>query len=75
MNVQGESLLGVYRHSVGELHLTSVSRMKTQYVDSLIVEVDVCHKPLLNSSELLLLLLRHDDKPIGLPRSVCRWSG
>jgi hypothetical protein len=44
--------------------------MKTQYEESLVVEVDVCHKPLLKESELLLLLLHHDDKPIGIPRSV-----
>jgi hypothetical protein len=49
--------------------------MKTQYVESLIVRVDVCHKPLFKVSELLLLLLRHDDKPIGIPRSIRRWSG
>jgi hypothetical protein len=49
--------------------------MKTQYVESLVVEVDVRYKPLLKESELLLLLLRHDDKPIGTPRSVWRWSG
>jgi hypothetical protein len=51
--------------------------MKTQYVESLVVEVDVRYKPLLKASELLLLLLllRHDDKPIGIPRSVWRWSG
>jgi hypothetical protein len=49
--------------------------MKTQYVESLIVEVDVCYKPLLKASELLLLLFRHDDKPLGIPRSVWRWSG
>jgi hypothetical protein len=49
--------------------------MKTQYVESLVVEVDVRNKPLLKASELLLLLLRHDDKPIGTPRSVKRWSG
>jgi hypothetical protein len=36
-----ESLVGVCRHSVRELHPTSVSRMKTQYVESLVVEVDV----------------------------------
>jgi hypothetical protein len=35
--------------------------MKTQYVESLAVEVDVRYKPLLKASELLLLL-RHDDK-------------
>jgi hypothetical protein len=46
-------------------------------LESLIVEVDVCHKPLLKMTELLLLLLpRHDDKPIlGIPQSVWRWSG
>jgi hypothetical protein len=38
-------------------------------LESLIVEVDVCHKPLLKASELLLLLLRHDDKPIGYHRA------
>jgi hypothetical protein len=49
--------------------------MKTQYVESLVVEVDVHYKPLLKVSELLLLLLRRDDKPIGIPRSMWRWSG
>jgi hypothetical protein len=49
--------------------------MKTQYVESLVVEVDVRYKPLLKASELLLLLLCHDDKPLGIPRSVWRWSG
>jgi hypothetical protein len=49
--------------------------MKTQYVESLVVEVDVRYKPLLNTSDLLLLLLHHDDKPLGIPRSVWRWSG
>jgi hypothetical protein len=49
--------------------------MKTQYVESLVVEVDVCNKPLLKASKLLLLLLRQDDKPLGIPRSVWRWSG
>jgi hypothetical protein len=49
--------------------------MKTQYVESLVVEVDVRYKPLLKVSELLLPLLRHDDKPIGIPWSVSRWSG
>jgi hypothetical protein len=49
--------------------------MKTQYVESLVIEVDVRYKPLLKASELLLLLLHHDDKPIGTPRSVRRWSG
>jgi hypothetical protein len=48
--------------------------MKTQYVESLVVEVDVRYKPLLKASELLLLL-RHDDIPLGIPRSVWRWSG
>jgi hypothetical protein len=49
--------------------------MKTQYVESLVVEVDVRYKPLLKTSKLLLLLLRHDDKPLGIPRSIWRWSG
>jgi hypothetical protein len=50
--------------------------MKTQYVESLVVEVNVCYKPPLKVSELLLLLLllRRDDKPIGIPQSVWRWS-
>jgi hypothetical protein len=49
--------------------------MKTQHLDSLVVEVDVFHKPLLKASELLLLLLRLDDKPIlRVPWSVWRWS-
>jgi hypothetical protein len=74
-NFQGESLVGVYQHSVGELHPTSVFCMKTQYVESLVVEVDVRYKPLLKASELLLLLLHRDDKPIGILQSVWRWSG
>jgi hypothetical protein len=48
--------------------------MKTQYVESLVVKVDVRYKPLLKASELLLLL-RHDDIPLEIPRSVWRWSG
>jgi hypothetical protein len=48
--------------------------MKTQHFESLIVEVDVFHKPLLEVSELLFLL-HHDDKPIRIPRSMWRWSG
>jgi hypothetical protein len=75
MNFQGESLVGVYQHSVGELHRTTVFCMKIQYVESLVVEVDVHYKPLLKASELLLLLLRHDDKPIRIPQSVWGWSG
>jgi hypothetical protein len=46
--------------------------MKTQYEESSVIEVDVRYKPLLKVSELLLLLLRHDDKPIGILRSVWR---
>jgi hypothetical protein len=46
--------------------------MKTQYVESLVIEVDVHYKPLLKASELLLLLLHCDDKPIGIPQSVWR---
>jgi hypothetical protein len=49
--------------------------MKTQYVESLVVDVDIRYKPLLKASELLLLLLRHDDIPLEIPRSVWRWSG
>jgi hypothetical protein len=44
-------------------------------VESLVCEVDVLYKPLLKASELLLLLLRHDDIPLGILRSVWRWSG
>jgi hypothetical protein len=47
--------------------------MKTHYVESLVVEVDVRYKPL-KASELILLL-RHDDKPLGISRSVWGWSG
>jgi hypothetical protein len=46
--------------------------MKTQYVESLVVEVDIRYKPLLKASDLLLLC--HDDKPLGIPGSVWRWS-
>jgi hypothetical protein len=39
--------------------------VKTQYVESLVVEVDIHYKPLLKASELLLLLLlRRDDNPL-----------
>jgi hypothetical protein len=48
--------------------------MKTQYVESLVVEVDVHYKLPLKASELLLLL-RHDDKPLRIPWSVWRWRG
>jgi hypothetical protein len=48
--------------------------MKTQYVESLVIEVDIRYKHLLKESELLLLL-RYDDKPLGIPQSVWRWSG
>jgi hypothetical protein len=44
-------------------------------MESLFVEADIRYKPLLKASELLFLLLRCDDKPIGIPRSVWRWSG
>jgi hypothetical protein len=43
-------------------------------VESLVVDVDVRYKPLLKVSELLLLL-RHDGIPLGVPRSIWRWSG
>jgi hypothetical protein len=48
--------------------------MKTKYVESLVIEVDVRYKHLLKESELLLLLC-YDDKPLGIPQSVWRWSG
>jgi hypothetical protein len=35
--------------------------MKTQRLESLNIEVDVRHKPLFKTSELLLLLLHCDD--------------
>jgi hypothetical protein len=44
-------------------------------VESLVIEVDIRYKALLKASELLLLLLCHDDKPIGIPQSVWRRSG
>jgi hypothetical protein len=46
--------------------------MKTQYEESLVIGVDVLYKPL-KVSEILLLLLRHDDKPVGIPRRIRRW--
>jgi hypothetical protein len=39
-------------------------------LESLIVESTCCHKPLLKSSELLLLFLRHDDKPMEVERTI-----
>jgi hypothetical protein len=49
---------------------------ETQIVESLIVEIDVCHKPLIKVREFLLLLLRQYDEAIcGVPRSVWRWHG
>jgi hypothetical protein len=50
---QGKFLMGVYRHSIGELHPTSMFHMKTQHLKSLVVEVDIRYKPLLKASELL----------------------
>jgi hypothetical protein len=44
--------------------------MKTQYVESLVVEDDIRYKPLLKASELLLFLLHRDDKPIGILRTM-----
>jgi hypothetical protein len=45
--------------------------METQHLEILVVEVDVCHKPLLKASELLLLLLHLDIKPIlGIPQCM-----
>jgi hypothetical protein len=41
-------------------------------VESLVVDVDVRYKPLLKVSELLLLFLRHDGIPLGIPRGVWR---
>jgi hypothetical protein len=49
--------------------------MKTQYVESLVVEGDVRYKLLPMASELLILLLLHDAIPLGILRSVWRWSG
>jgi hypothetical protein len=39
-------------------------------LESLIIESACFHKPLLKSSELLLLLLRHDDKPMEVERTI-----
>jgi hypothetical protein len=39
-------------------------------LESLIIESTCCHKTLLKSSELLLLLLRHDDKPMEVERTI-----
>jgi hypothetical protein len=37
----------------------------------LIVEIDICHKPLLKEREFLLLLLRQYDEAIcGVPQSM-----
>jgi hypothetical protein len=41
--------------------------MKTQHLESLIIESTCCHKPLLKSSELLLLLLR---QPMEVERTI-----
>jgi hypothetical protein len=51
-------------------------RLKAQHLESLVIEVDICHKPLLKVSEILLLFLRLDDETIlGIPRDIWRWSG
>jgi hypothetical protein len=44
--------------------------MKTKHLERLIIESTCCHKPLLKSSEPLLLLLRHDDKPMEVERTI-----
>jgi hypothetical protein len=44
--------------------------MKTQHLESLIIESTCFHKPLLKSSDLLLLLLSHDDKPMEVERTI-----
>jgi hypothetical protein len=81
MRISKENSLWVFTDTpLEKLNPTLVFRKKTQYVESLVIEVDVRYKPLLKASELLLLLLllpllRRDDKPIGIPRSVWRWSG
>jgi hypothetical protein len=49
--------------------------MKAQHLESLVVEVDVRHKPLLKVSELLLLLRLDNEPMLGIPQSVQRWSG
>jgi hypothetical protein len=41
---------------------------ETQCIESLISEIDVCHKPLLKAREFLLLLLQQYDESIcGVP--------
>jgi hypothetical protein len=74
MRISKENPLWVFGDTQLENYTILVFCMKTQYVESLVVEVDVRYQPLLKASELLLLL-RHDDKPIGIPHSVWRWSG
>jgi hypothetical protein len=66
--------VGVYRHSIGELY-SSKYLYENPTLAELDHRVDVRYKPLLKASELLLLLLPRDDKPIGIPQSVWRWSG
>jgi hypothetical protein len=42
----------------------------------LIIEIDICHMPLLKAREFLVLLLRQYDEAIcGVPQSVWRWRG
>jgi hypothetical protein len=71
-----ENFLGEFLVGFADTPLENCTGVQneTQYVESLVVDVDVRYKPLPKASELLLLL-RHDDKPIGIPRSVWRWSG
>jgi hypothetical protein len=57
-------------------HLIIYVRAEIQCVERLIVEIDVCHKPLIKAREFLLLLLRQYDEAIcGVPQSIWRWRG
>jgi hypothetical protein len=50
--------------------------LKAQHLESLVIELDICHKPLLKASELLLPFLFLDDETIlGIPSDVWRWRG
>jgi hypothetical protein len=77
-NFQGEFPLVVCQNSVGGLHPTSVS----QHVINIRMKTNMWRAWSSGSTfatshskwELLFLLLRHDDKPIGIPQSVWRWS-
>jgi hypothetical protein len=55
--------VGVCPNSNGKLHPSKVAQqlvnilLKTQHLESLVIEVNIHHKPLLKANKLLLLLL------------------